>query len=162
MTRTTRRCGWWVVGAGLLVGVAASWPVLRLTIPEDGSLEDVFSRVHVGMRYEEAVAVLDHCDAEDWGATGTTKDGRTFHQGPFFETLPPAQEIEQGELSISDTGDHSVVVTLGQNGVVTGKRFEWGEPAWKYYWDRLRVAANSDLDHLRRVRRPVKQWLGLR
>jgi hypothetical protein len=160
--RTTRRFRWWVVAAGLLVGVVASWPVLRLTVHGPGSLEDVYSRVRVGMSQEEAVAVLNDCNWDYSNATVTTKDGRSLYIAIWaHEVLPSPHEVDHAELMIEDYGNE-VYVILGRDGVVTGKRFELGEPAWKYSRDRLRAAADSDLESLRHLRRSVKRWLGLR
>ena len=122
-----RRHRWWLVGAGLLFGVAvATWFSPRQTTR---SLRDMFSRVRVGMSQDEALAVLRTFkpDTDGLFSFGATNDGSFARPlnlvDPYSGGLPLPQEIKHCRLTIIDCEGREVEIILGQGGTVTDKRF---------------------------------------
>lgn len=114
----------WLVVAGLIcaVVIVVCFGVRRRAL--SSGLEKVFARIRVGMSQHEAVAVLLSCDPYNIDShqfSGTTRDGRSFCEFISFK-LPPAEDIEEGELAVMDVEGREVVVTLERGGIVTDKR----------------------------------------
>src|ERR1700722_16069692 len=128
MIRLARRYSWWFVAVGVLTTpVVAAWSVSQLTHPVLRSLEDSYSRIRVGMSRQEAIATLERYDPNSLRITfsGTTRDGRSFASiGALTEFLegdkeiPPALDIETGEIFAENWECWSVTLTLGQGGIV--------------------------------------------
>jgi hypothetical protein len=148
------RChGQWLMGAGFVCGLAlAAWYGSRWLAAEPGSSEDVFARIRIGMRQDEAVAVLRSHDRVDGRyVEGTTTAGRSWAGtsvfGPSFEDLPPAGEITRCVLTVMDNEGRDIGVTLGPGGTVSGRRLSPG--VWEYRWRRIcRAAADAKTDLL--------------
>jgi hypothetical protein len=156
MTRIVQRYRWWLLRVGLLTGLTAisAWVGSRWLASDFGSSEDVFKRVRIGMTQNEAVAVLrtyNPYTVEGLYWSGTTTDGRLFHspcwfEVPYFDDLPPPQEIENSVLGIVANDGRHVEVILGPGGTVSGKGLTPG--VWEYRLDQVHGAlsrARTDL-----------------
>lgn len=173
MLQILRHYRWWLVGTGLLLDlVGVAWFGFSWLAPEPGSSEDVFAHVQIGMCKDEAVAVLRSYSpytTEGHYSAGTTKDGRSldrFHpERPYFESLPPSEEIEYCVLTVDDKDGRTVEIILGPDGVVSGKRLSPG--VWEDRVDKVHRAmayARDDLlnglwweDQLQKVHRSLRR-----
>jgi hypothetical protein len=119
----------WLVAIGVLAGTVAAAPIVsRLVAPGPGPLKDALSRVRVGMSQDEAVAILRSADEfiDLIYVIGESKDGKPLLPGLClrgFNDLPRAGDVEHAKVELLDREGHCFAVLLGQNGVVTGKRF---------------------------------------
>ena len=124
------RCRWWLVGAGLLVGVVLGWSYARWTDPSPGSLEDVFLHIQVGMSQRQTVTVLETLnDLDSMYYRGITKDGQPFSACCSWAGLPSPEDIKCAEVEVCDNSGRSFFVYLGRGGIVIGKRFDC-QPSW--------------------------------
>src|SRR5262245_40751525 len=119
MMPTVRRYHWRLTSAGLLfVVVVGAWLGSRWPARAEGSAEDVFSRIRVGMSQREAVAVLrSYKGISGLYSSGVAKGGRGWDrlhvEVPFFDELPPPHEIASCILVVVDDEGRELEVTLG-------------------------------------------------
>lgn len=141
---------WWLVGVGVLV--ASTWGLARLTAPWPDSVEDIASRIRVGMSQQEAVALLCSCRDSDLlsSVEVVAKGSRTRSLTWYFHELPPATAVEWAKLNVADVEGVEVEVTLGPGGLVTGKRLNHSETSLSFWRSRGQRA-------LHRLR-PVEVW----
>jgi hypothetical protein len=131
-----KRHHYWSLAAGLIA--LAFWLSLSRTAPP-GSLDDLYSRVQVGMTQWEVVALIWGCrDVDGCYFKGVTKGGESFADFGIksLDELPPPQDVRRCVLRVEDTEGWEVEVTLGPGGVVTCKR-STAPDYWTYLRRRL-------------------------
>jgi hypothetical protein len=122
-------------------------------------MEELFSRLQVGMSQQQAVALLLGCpDVDVCYSRGTTKGGKGFAQfgiRTLIELPPP--DVLRCVVTVEDSEGWQVEVTLGPGGVVTCKRSTapdlWTHLRRRWLWDSaalLGAGYSSDRVFLRR------------
>jgi hypothetical protein len=155
MARQMQQSPWRLVRVGLLCALAAigAWFGSQWLASDPGSSEDVFKRLQAGMTQGEAVAVIRTCNpdtVEGLYSEGTTTEGRSFSsvrfRVPFFDDLPPPQDIKSCVLSVYANDGRDLEVVLGPGGIVSAKRISPG--VWEHRVDKVLgtlVRARTDL-----------------